>query len=193
MPVYYSCNIYSAISSLVFVPIYNTKNGFFLIFRYPILKLLLDSLRAIIFVTAIYFLMDLLFFCFGWGGAKAMIFLGEIKEEMNPFLFWALFIFFGTATLVILWILFKYLSIFVIALLVQICPYRTFAIWITIIIAIIYSCFFLYTYWFLHRSSLSFRDVMFGLILTAACMQLCLSFIRGVYASDEQQDKSYLK
>jgi len=127
--------------------------------------------------------MEFVFFCLDWGGIKAIIFFGNIKEKMNPFLFWVLFVSFGIAILAILWQLFKYISVFVVAILAPICPYRSFAVGITLIISIIYSCFFLYTYWFLHRNILSFRDVVFGLILTGSCILLCLSFVRAVVVS----------
>ncbi len=153
------------------------------------MKPLLNLIRAIIFVIAIYFLLKFVFFCVDWGGIKAMIFFGGIKEKMNPFLFWLLFAFFGIAILSILWFLFKYTSIFVMALLAQICPYKSFASWITRIMSIVYSCYFLYSYWFLSKDSFDFRDVMFGLILTVACIQLCISLVEGVFFSYKIVDK----
>jgi hypothetical protein len=152
------------------------------------MKSLLNFLRAIIFIVAIYFLLKFVFFFFDWGGVKAMIFFGEIKEKMNQFLFWVLFSFFGIALLAVLWLLFKYLSILIMALLVLICPYRSFAAWSVGIISIIYSCFFLYGYWFSGKNSLTFRDVMFGLILIGACIQLCVSLIEGVFFSYKVED-----
>jgi hypothetical protein len=147
------------------------------------MKPLLNIIRAIIFVIAIFFLLKFVFFFFDWGGGKAMVYFGEIKEKMNQFLFWVLFAVFGIIILTILWLVFKYLSILVMALLVLICPYRSFAAWGVGIMSIIYSCFFLYGYWFLGKNSLTFRDVMFGLILICACIQLCVSLVEGVFFS----------
>jgi hypothetical protein len=144
------------------------------------MKLFLNVTRTLLFVIAIFFLLELVFFCLDWVGGKSIVFFGDIKEKMYQFWFWALFAFFGIAILIILWFLFKYISIFIIALLARLCPYKSFAAWITGIISIIYSCFFLYRYWFLGNNSLGFRDVMFGLILTCACIQLCISLVDGV-------------
>jgi hypothetical protein len=152
------------------------------------MKPLLNIIRAIIFIIAIYVLLSLVFLFMGWAGGRSMVFFGEIKEKMNQFLFWVLFAFFGIVILTILWILFKYLSILVMALLVLICPYRNFAAWSVGIISIIYSCFFLHHYWFLGKNSLTFRDVMFGLILICACIQLCVSLVEGVFFSYKVKD-----
>jgi len=147
------------------------------------MKTLINLTGTALFVIAIYFLLEFLFFCLGWGGAKGIIFLGDIKEKMNPFWFWVLFAFFGIAILIILWFLFKYISIFIIALLARLCPYQTFAIWATGIMSVVYSFVFLSKYWFLGKESLGFRDVMFGLILTCVCIQLCISLVDGVILS----------
>jgi hypothetical protein len=150
------------------------------------MKPLLNIVRAVIFIIVIYFLLRFVFFFFDWGGGNAMVYLGEIKEKMNQFLFWLLFAFFGIVILIILWLVFKYLSILVMALLVLICPYRSFSAWSVGIMSVIYSCFFLFHYWFLGRHrhhSLTFRDVMFGLILICACIQLCVSLVEGVFFS----------
>jgi len=152
------------------------------------MKPVLNVIRAIIFVIAIYVLLSFIFYFLDLGGLKAMVFFGEIKEKMNQFLFWVLFAFFGIVILCILWLLFKYLSILVMALLVLICPYRSFAAWSVGIISVIYSGFFLYNYWFTGKNSLTFRDVMFGLILICACIQLCVSLIEGVFFSYKIED-----
>jgi hypothetical protein len=149
------------------------------------MKTLLNFTGTALFVVAIYFLLKFLFFCLDWGGTKGIVFFGEIKEKMNPFWFWLLFAFFGIAILIILWFLFKYISLFIIALLARLCPYKTFAIWATGIMSVAYSCFFLYHYWFLDDPSLGFRDVMFGLILTCVCIQLCISLVDGVILSNK--------
>ena len=156
------------------------------------MKSLLNPFRAAVFVIAIYYLLKFEFFCFDWFGIKAIIFLGEIKEKINAILFWVLFVLFGIALLVILWYLFKYTSFFIMAFLARICPYRGFASWSTGILSIIYSCVFLYGYWYLGRHSLSFRNFVFGLILTSAAIQLCISLVKGVIVSYEIEDKANL-
>jgi len=147
------------------------------------MKLFLNIAGTALFVIAIYFLLDGVHYFLGLGGIKGIIFFGEIKEKMNAFWFWVFFAFFGLVSLGILWFLFKYLSIFIIALLARLCPYRSFAIWVTGAMSIIYSCFFLYSYWFLNKEGLGFRDIMFGVILTCACIQLCISLVDGVILS----------
>jgi hypothetical protein len=157
------------------------------------MKPLLNIIRAIIFLIAIYVLLSYAFAFLDWGGVKAMVFFGEIKEKMNQFLFWVLFAVFGIVILIILWLVFKYLSILIMALLVLICPYRDFSAWSVGIISVFYSCFFLYNYWFTGKNSLTFRDVMFGLILICACIQLCVSLVEGVFFSYKVKDTTDLE
>ena len=153
------------------------------------MKSLLNVIRAAIFVVAIYCLLKVTFSGLDWTGIKGIILFGDIKDKMNPVLFWMLFTFFGIAILFVLWLLFKYTSILVMALLVFICPYRKFAFWSVGTMSVIYSVSFLYRYWFVVNKDMDFRDVMFGLILTVACIQLCISLIEGVFFSYRIEDK----
>jgi len=152
------------------------------------MKSLLNVIRSIIFIVVIHFLLRLVFFGLNWTGAKGIIFFGDIKEKMDPIIFWMLFAFVGIAILSVLWILFKYTSILVMALLVFICPYRKFAYWSVGVMSVFYSLTFLYWYWFLVDRSLDFRDIMFGVILTVACIQLCISLVEGVFFSYRIED-----
>jgi len=154
------------------------------------MKSLLNVIRAAIFVVAIYCLLNVTFSGLDWTGIKGIIFFGDIKEKMNPVLFWMLFTFVGLALSFVLWLLFKYTSILIMALLVFICPYRKFAYWSVGIMSVIYSGFFLYDYWILNKTSLDFRGITFGLILTVACVQLCISLIEGVFFSYRIEDKT---
>jgi len=146
------------------------------------MKLVSNLTGTALYVTAIYFLLKFVLHFLDLGGVNGIIFFGDIKDKMNLFWFWVLFALFGIAILIILWFLFKYISIFIIALLARLCPYKTFAIWVTGVMSVVYTCLFLYSYWFLNKE-LGFRDVIFGVILTCACIQLCVSLVDGVILS----------
>jgi hypothetical protein len=157
------------------------------------MKLLLNLGRSVIFAAAIFLLLVLIFYCFDWGGARAIIFIGEVREKINPFLFWALFILFGIAILYILWFLFKYITMTILVRLVRVCPYRNFAIWVTGIMAFAYMCYFLYRYWFLGRIHFHIHDTIFGIILAAASIQTCFLLVYGVIVSYEIEEKDNLE
>jgi hypothetical protein len=153
------------------------------------MKAVINVIRATAFTVIIFVFLRLVIWGLDRIGIDGIIFLGDLKDQMNPILFWVLFTFFGVAILSVLWLLFKYSSILVMAFLAFICPYRKFAYWSVGILSVYSSGRFLVKYWFLQHKSLDFRDVMFGVILTVACIQLCISLIEGVFYSYKIEDK----
>jgi hypothetical protein len=155
------------------------------------MKPLLNLLRAVVFTGAIFLLLVFIFYCFALGGIRTTRFIGEVWEKINPVLFWVLFLVFGIAILYILWFLFKYITMFIIVRLTKICPYRRFAVWVTGIISVVFTGIFLYKYWIFGINHLRFQNIIFGIILTAASIQVCFLLIYGVIVSYEIEEEEY--
>lgn len=152
------------------------------------MKTLLNLLRAAVFLVAVYYLLAFFFYVFGWLGINAAILIENWKERMSAFLFWMLFLFIGIAVLSLAWSLFRIAIGFIMAFVGRICPYRKFAVWSTGLMAVLYTSFFLYGFWFL-GGELRVSTVILGIVLTVLSIQLCLFLVKGILVGYEAMDE----
>ncbi|MBB6126382.1 Asp23/Gls24 family envelope stress response protein [Mucilaginibacter lappiensis] len=104
-------------------------------------------IRAVLFTIIAFISVNIIFWGFNIFIDWLLLGLGYLQTKLSGIFFWGLFFLIGIAIISILWGVFKYLAVLLLALFARLAPSKDYAGWTIMIISFLNACFCIYGFW----------------------------------------------